>query len=934
MRNNIRFKRSIRVFLMIFFGVLLYSNSSVAQDITVKGTQMSDGSAPNTLRPLDFSQLELNSTERGFLMPRMTTVERMRIPVANLSGGMIIYNTSIDCVEFYNVTRNQWMSACGDVEPAIFTIPDEKCRTIKISGEYAEKVFLDSRKHVISVDVSVSSPGTYDIEAVAFDKDDKLNGYTFKANGVFPSEGSFTVILKGYGTPQTGYPRQVNGEPTAKDKIVFFLNNLKASCTIENIVDTKALTYDLVDVIQTGDFFTGVNVLDPKTTGKVKVSINNISQAGLVEIKTLTQNGISFSGRRMLTQTEVNNKQAVIDLVATGVPSTPINLPFDFISNSYVRLEDGENQKFLTKIISIAQVNVSSNCSEAIISKEFLENEVLTDSHIITVPIKVTATGRGRIIGTVATNNEQKELIEYTSDVKDFVFNPATNDVMNIEMRPVVGTGKPTVGGKNIQMHLQLSSKGVKEYDSSAADEQILKNICDLNIFVKSNWSVINTSSVVATFYSTKQSMATIKQYNGLIQGGLAYYIPPYTKMPESGHEVIRVELSNVKPTTTGKWEFETEPFNGVIFKGEGQFLPEHINNNQTLILKAYGIAGLDKPRQIISIYNKQYPGVSILNNLDFVKRLEIDYVYEPMVIYSIGDDGQSWHPGGRNAWSYSGGPQLIRSKDNFGFNGIVRIDDLSIMGITSANNNGYGVNTVPDIKDNSTVFNENLKKSEIVVIGGGGSNAIIQKGTQQLEDLAQSVKDKKVALIYGEGDPTYMRSFIYNLTGSTIFTSSPGTSNAKVTTPYFIGSTVMDKLIWGDGVNYFGKYEGVALKEKSINGSYYGAGATFTITSLPTGFIGIAGSNASDPNSESFAYMHSTYGFVGIGNQGFMGGRNRNTTGDSGWPSTSTSAGVPVKGVNQLNSNVESRNSWFMLNLMQWAIDYNQKNNPKFKKE
>lgn len=228
-------KYFVRTVLALFLGLFLQvGNNTFAQDQkTLKGTQISDNTAPNTLSPLEFSLLELNSTERGFLMPRMTTAERDNIPTANLTAGLTIYNTTMGCVEFYNVTRQVWMNLCGDVEPAIFTIPNDKCGQIEknITGDYIQGVLLDSRKNLISVEVSVSSPGTFDIEAVAYDDTGKENGYTFTSKGVFPTSGNFLLVLKGSGTPKKGY-----ANANTKDEIRFTLNKKLSTCIAYNHV--------------------------------------------------------------------------------------------------------------------------------------------------------------------------------------------------------------------------------------------------------------------------------------------------------------------------------------------------------------------------------------------------------------------------------------------------------------------------------------------------------------------------------------------------------------------------------------------------------------------------------------------------------------------------------------------------------------------------
>jgi hypothetical protein len=61
-----------------------------------------------TIAPNASSVLDLTSTTKAFLPPRMTTVQRNQI--ANPVAGMTIFNTTTTCIEFYNGTG--WYNVC------------------------------------------------------------------------------------------------------------------------------------------------------------------------------------------------------------------------------------------------------------------------------------------------------------------------------------------------------------------------------------------------------------------------------------------------------------------------------------------------------------------------------------------------------------------------------------------------------------------------------------------------------------------------------------------------------------------------------------------------------------------------------------------------------------------------------------------------------
>ncbi|NPA33681.1 MAG: hypothetical protein GXO48_01975 [Chlorobi bacterium] len=59
-----------------------------------------------TTSPHPSAQLEISSTDKGILFPRLTTIQRDNIP--NPAHGLLIFNTDNFCIEVYNATTGQW----------------------------------------------------------------------------------------------------------------------------------------------------------------------------------------------------------------------------------------------------------------------------------------------------------------------------------------------------------------------------------------------------------------------------------------------------------------------------------------------------------------------------------------------------------------------------------------------------------------------------------------------------------------------------------------------------------------------------------------------------------------------------------------------------------------------------------------------------------
>ena len=72
-----------------------------------------------TSTPHASSILELNANNRGFLPPRLTTVQRNAI--ASPAEGLVIYNLTVHCLEYFDGTA--WQTLCGTaaIPPCSFT---------------------------------------------------------------------------------------------------------------------------------------------------------------------------------------------------------------------------------------------------------------------------------------------------------------------------------------------------------------------------------------------------------------------------------------------------------------------------------------------------------------------------------------------------------------------------------------------------------------------------------------------------------------------------------------------------------------------------------------------------------------------------------------------------------------------------------------------
>lgn len=773
MRKNRKIKDIIQFLCLVILNVFAFSNI-YAQG---KGAQVSDNSiAESSLNPLSFSILDLSSVERGFLLPRLTMEERQAIPTGNLQPGLMIYNTTRDCMEFFSATRKLWLGLCGDGEPAEFVITDVNCGKIRVEGNYNEGVFLQSRANLISMEVNVSTPGTYQVEAQAYNGTEK-NGYAFSSTGVFPAAGTYNIVLRATGTPKKGYPRDNTGKPTSPGDIIKFkFNGKDIDCQTNIFVELKSLEYEIDRVVASGDFYTGVSLKD-KRSGYLDVYINQITMGGIVEIYTPEINGIRFNAKRALTNAEISAKEAIIRLYGEGAPKLPRTTPMDFISNSYVKLELGESPKVMVANVEIERLNFDVLCDNTGQYKishegEFEYNEPLTNSHKINVPVKVLAPGRGKLLATVNVTGsgfgQQTEKIEFSSEIVDFEFNSLRDDVQNVVLTPVNGTGKPTVSNKDITFKFKMLSRGAYEYDQTYPIENNDREIvgCQYNI-------PVTGAPVQYEILWDKFSIGgKLRPYSAASNG---HYIDLPIKVIFPGEAIIESDVQ----------------VNGITYKGSKILTDNDVNTNggvTTVRLQASGTP--EKADQSVFTFK----GNSI-GNTPQVGPLTIPILYKKVKILVAGNSSGYWLTSG-----YKAG--LFKNEEYFGPFGLVKSEGFEIV-----------TTSTYTARDLSNLLSDN---SFDIIVG----SLRFYFDTEKNYILKDFLENKKGSLyINNEEDPIQAANFI-NLMGE----SGASASISGNSTFHYIAD-FSDPILDGP----FEKLQGKVLGE-------HGGGRT--VNNLPSSYI------------------------------------------------------------------------------------------------
>lgn len=150
-----------------------------------------------TNNPNRSAALDINSAEKGLLMPRMSAADILYI--SNPANGLQVFNTDDDTIYVFTNTNNVWKKVQYNNDelplPASYEIgSDSLCDNTQVQGVYHKGIPLDFTNY-ISFKVNVTATGSWAMNT------NTTNGYGFSGFGEFSSTRTHTIKLKGSGQP-------------------------------------------------------------------------------------------------------------------------------------------------------------------------------------------------------------------------------------------------------------------------------------------------------------------------------------------------------------------------------------------------------------------------------------------------------------------------------------------------------------------------------------------------------------------------------------------------------------------------------------------------------------------------------------------------------------------------------------------------------------
>jgi hypothetical protein len=857
-----------------------------------RGSKITDNTSNTSSVALnDFAILDLDSSQKGFLLPRMTTAQRNAIEVDKLKDqGLAIFNITTDCMEYYNSYIETWVSLCGDTLPAEITILPSQCSEIKVVGEYYQNHELESSNGVI-VKVTTSKAGAYHIIARS------TNGYSFEAKGRFPSTGTFTVFLKGDGKPKVGYDVNNSGQPLVKgDKLSIEINNKPISCEVYVFVNKDMPIYKITATDVKGRYFTAENV-----TGEEKINVTvNVERVGRWIMNTDDLTGVRFSGEGVFSSTGIQT----IALSSTGKTNKAGDNEVTITTNSLKALgEVGVTTK--VKYLGEGPAFNVINCSEAVFSNQAFVNELVPIGTTLKFKVKVLAPAKDHQIGMGYIIIGTERRLRFAAQGVNLNYDRhATGANANIQELTLTVQENYRDHGKDIPTSEELyfwDSAGFKGYD------------CTTGFPIK-----INIQSRVEPKISFWSPFESQKKRG-------TRYLPPYTKIASlSAAEKPYLDVEFFAGGS-GSVSVTTESKNGITFAGDlsitdgiakGKVYANNTGTVEASIPKSESSFTLKRTDTNVTIGN-----------------VTVDFVYRQMKLVSYGQVilfGGTSNNGSKNVNA------LLENTEIFGWDGVVRVDGFKYIDASAANRNVLNSLSSGD----SDKLKSNLEEADIVGVFASYS----VKRNEKLDILYEYFEREKFALIYADRyDGAVSGGSSVNLYPSTVYFMKK--FDTFFTTSYLKGdnaSNVASGLEMNSlgGTHYAKLYDTRFLQKYPVLGkstmvsTRFGLAETGDVgfnsiyfTNLPNGFEALYSRGGT---SRVYGIVHNSKGVLFIGNHRPLYGINSSTIAlnspiETGGIFDNEPIATKTYGLN--GTKYEVHNAYHFLNMMLWSIDYAQKN-------
>lgn len=338
------------LFLLLFLGIM----GTVQAQVSIN----EDGNDPHTSAMLDIS-----STDKGLLIPRLTSAERMA--VVNPANGLMIFDISSNTFWFYSQSTNQWEEMGGAIVSALNDLLDAKTDANSIYVGYTSGQSNDGNNFNTSMGSKSMRDNTAGSHNIALGYRSLTNNTTGN-NNVALGENSLAGTITGNQNTVIGKNAGASIGENASGNIFLGYEAGKTEdgsnkLIIENSDSPNPLIggdFDMDEVMINGDLSVSENL---NISADVNAGQNlNVSQN--LSTETITIAGGTPEQGKVLTSDD--NGNATWENALTGIEV--INDLHDATSTEnslYIGAEAGQNQSGSTYNVGVGQKSLRDNTS-------------------------------------------------------------------------------------------------------------------------------------------------------------------------------------------------------------------------------------------------------------------------------------------------------------------------------------------------------------------------------------------------------------------------------------------------------------------------------------------------------------------------------------------------------------------------------------------
>jgi len=572
---------------LLFLSIFIIAGCALKAQVAFS----TDGNEPNAS-----AMLEIKSSEKGVLLPRMTQAEMEAID--NPARGLTVFNTTNNACYIYITADEEWKKIAygtGTIEPKRCIIGSgDACSNTSVAGSYITGVVLTGTE-TVTIEVNVINVGDYSITS------NQVNGYSFSASGTFSSLGTQEVVLSGTGMPVA----------SQTDEFTASANYNGGICTFSVVVEenyTIGTGDACANTVVNGDY-----IITTPLTASEYVSIQvEVTNPGDWSISTNTVNGYSYSGSGTFSSIGTQT----VNLYGSGTPSSAQTDNFTATASN-----NGGSCTFSVTVEEFYTIGSGDACENTVLSGDYIITTPLTASEYVSIQVDVTNPGDWSISTNTVNGYSYSGSGTFTStgtqtvnlygsgtpslaQTDSFTATASNNGgtctfSVDVEELYVIGSGSactntvvngdyiittPLTASEYVSIEVDVTNPGewsistntVNGYSYSGSGTFTSTGIQTVNLYGSGTPSLAQTDNFTATASNnggTCTFSVVVEELYVIGSGGACantvvngdYIITT----PLTASEYISIEVDVTNP---GDWSISTNTVNGYSFSGSGTF--------------------------------------------------------------------------------------------------------------------------------------------------------------------------------------------------------------------------------------------------------------------------------------------------------------------------------------------------------------------------